>query len=69
LPEEVGDPLVKYLTLVKPVEAFIAKQIECDGFRRAVWRVGFSKDGVKQIIHLMINVTFWTKCSGCHMSE
>jgi RecQ family ATP-dependent DNA helicase len=32
LPEEVGDLLVKYLTLVRPAEAFIAEQIECDGF-------------------------------------
>lgn len=32
LPKEVGDLLVKYLTLVRPMEAFIAEQIECDGF-------------------------------------
>jgi len=32
LPEEVGDLLVKYLALVRPMEAFIAEQIECDGF-------------------------------------
>ena len=32
LPEEVGVLLVKYLTLVRPAEAFIAEQIECEGF-------------------------------------
>jgi len=32
LPEEIGDLLVKYLALVRPAEAFIAEQIECDGF-------------------------------------
>ena len=32
LPSEVGDLLIKYLTLVRPAEAFIAKQIECDDF-------------------------------------
>jgi hypothetical protein len=32
LPEEVGDLLIKYLILVRPVERFIAEQIECDGF-------------------------------------
>ena len=32
LPKEVGDLLVKYLALVRPMEAFIAEQIECDGF-------------------------------------
>jgi hypothetical protein len=32
LPKEVGDLLVKYLSLVRPMEAFIAEQIECDGF-------------------------------------
>jgi superfamily II DNA helicase RecQ len=32
LPEEIGDLLVKYLTLVRPAESFIAEQIECDGF-------------------------------------
>ena len=31
--EEVGDLLVKYLTLMRPAEAFIAEQIECDGFK------------------------------------
>ena len=34
LQEEVGNLLIKYLMLVRPVnsEAFIAEQIECDGF-------------------------------------
>src|SRR5262245_12632580 len=32
LPEEVGDVLVKYLSLVRPMEAFIAEQIGCEGF-------------------------------------
>lgn len=32
LPAEVGDLLIKYLTLVRPAEAFIVEQIECDGF-------------------------------------
>jgi hypothetical protein len=32
LPEEVGDLLVKYLSLVWPLEAFIAEQMECKGF-------------------------------------
>src|SRR5579871_609795 len=32
LPEEVGDVLVKYLALVRPMEAFIAKQIGCERF-------------------------------------
>jgi len=32
LPVEVGDLLVKYLALVRPVEAFIAEQIECNNF-------------------------------------
>ena len=32
LPAEIGDLLVKYLALVRPMEAFIAEQIECDGF-------------------------------------
>ena len=32
LPEDIGDLLVKYLTLVRPAEGFIAEQIECDGF-------------------------------------
>jgi len=32
LPEEVGDLLVKYLSLVRPLEAFIAEQIECEGY-------------------------------------
>jgi superfamily II DNA helicase RecQ len=32
LPDEVGVLLVKYLALVRPMEAFIAEQIECDGF-------------------------------------
>jgi len=32
LPEEVGDLLVKYLSLVRPLEAFIAEQMECEGF-------------------------------------
>ena len=32
LPKEVGDLLVKYLSLVRPMEAFIAEQIESEGF-------------------------------------
>jgi len=32
LPEEVGNLLVKYLSLVRPLEAFIAEQMECEGF-------------------------------------
>jgi len=32
LPEEVGDLLVKYLSLVRPMEAFIAEQIGCEKY-------------------------------------
>lgn len=32
LPEEVGDLLIKYLSLVRPMEALISEEIECEGF-------------------------------------
>ena len=32
LPKEVGNLLVKYLSLVRPMEAFIAERIECERY-------------------------------------
>ena len=32
LPEEVSDLLIKYLSLVRPMEAFIAEEIDCEAF-------------------------------------
>jgi hypothetical protein len=32
LPKEVGDLLIKYLSLVRPMEVFIAERIECERY-------------------------------------
>src|SRR5436305_4326966 len=32
LPEEVGDLMIKYLSLVRPLKGFIAEQMECERF-------------------------------------
>ena len=32
LPEEVGNLMIKYLSLVRPLEGFIAEQMECERF-------------------------------------